>query len=119
MAARVLAEVGHAGATYELCAPGLLDQRQIAAALGDGLGKSVRALAVPPREWADEARAAGMGDHQIETLLRMFEYYESFGMVGAPRVLECLLGRPTTGFEEFMARTVTGRARASAAPPPR
>ncbi len=109
-AARVLTEPGHVGATYELCGPDLLDQREIAAALGRGLGKTVRALAVPPREWTEEARAAGLGDYEIETLLAMFEYYGRFGMAGTPRVLAGLLGRSPTSFDEFVARTVAAGA---------
>ena len=105
-AVRVLIETGHVGATYELCGPDLLDQREIAAALGRGLGKTVRALAVPPREWTEAAQTRGLGEYQIETLLAMFEYYESFGMAGTPRVLECLLGCSPTSFEQFVARTV-------------
>lgn len=109
-AARVLTETGHVGATYELCGPDLLDQQQIAVALGRGLGKSVRARSVPPREWTEGARAAGLDDYQVETLLAMFEYYESFGMVGTPRVLECLLDRSPTSFAEFVTRTVAAGA---------
>jgi len=109
-AARVLTETGHLGATYELCGPDLLDQHEIAALLGRGLGKTVRALVAPRREWTEEAKAAGLGDYQIETLLDMFRYYERSGMAGAPRVLQCLLGRPPTSFAAFVARTVTGDA---------
>ena len=104
-AARVLTEAGHVGATYELCGPGLLDQRQIAAALGRGLGRTVRARELPRRQWAEEARAAGLGAYAVETLLAMFRYYESFGMTGAPRLLAELLGRPPAGFDDFVART--------------
>ena len=60
---------------------------------------------VPRREWSAAARASGLGDYQVETLLEMFRYYERSGMAGAPRVLGCLLGRAPTSFEEFVART--------------
>ena len=106
VAARVLTESGHAGATYELCGPDLPDQREIAEALGRGLGREVRAETVPRREWSAAARASGLGDYPVETLLDMFRYYERSGMAGAPRVLGCLLGRAPTSFDEFVARTV-------------
>ncbi len=108
-AVRVLTEPGHVGATYELCGPDLLDQRQIAAALGRGLQRTVRAVAVPARRWAEEALAAGLGKRRIDTLGRMFRYYDSFGMAGSPRVLECLLGRPPGSFEAFVARAAGAR----------
>ncbi len=107
-AAGVLTETGHVGATYELCGPDLLDQREIAAILGRALGKTVRALAVPRREWTKDTKATGLGDYQVETLLSMFRYYERAGMTGAPRVLKCLLGRSPASFEEFVTRTVAG-----------
>ncbi len=108
-AARVLTDAGHIGATYELCGPDLPDQREIAAALGRALGTTVRAVAVPPREWAEAARASDLGDHQIETLLKMFGYYESFGMAGAPQVLGGLLGRAPASFDEYLATVVAVR----------
>ena len=109
VAALVLTGDGHAGATYELCGPGLPNPREIAAALGHALGRTVRAEAVPPRKWAKEARAAGLDDRRLETLLAMFRYYESFGLAGAPLVLEALLGRPPIGFEGYVARLVSER----------
>jgi uncharacterized protein YbjT (DUF2867 family) len=105
-AARVLTGTGHVGATYELCGPDLLDQAEIAAALGHGLGKTVQPRIVPRRQWTAQAKAAGLGDYQVDTLLRMFDHYERFGMNGTPRVLEWLIGRPPASFSEFVARTV-------------
>lgn len=108
-AARVLVEAGHCGATYELCGPEILDQREIASVLSQGLGKTVRATAVSAREWAADAKAEGLGDYQIATLLRMFSYYESHGMAGAPHVLESLIGRPAASFAQFVTRTASVR----------
>jgi uncharacterized protein YbjT (DUF2867 family) len=104
-ATRVLTETDRAGATYELCGPGLLDQLEIAAALGHGLGRTVRAVEIPRRKWAQDAAEAGLGDYRIATLLSMFTYYERFGMAGTPHALTCLLGHSPSSFEEFVART--------------
>ncbi|MFQ5350775.1 MAG: NmrA family NAD(P)-binding protein [Thermoanaerobaculia bacterium] len=106
-AVRVLTESGHTGATYELCGPDAPDQNEIARALGAALGRSVRAVAVSPRQWAEDADAAGLGNDRIETLLAMFSYYESFGMAGSPRALEHLLGRPPCGLAEFFDRVAS------------
>ena len=105
-AARVLTEVGHSGATYELCGPELPDAHEIAAVLTRRLGKPVRAEAVPRRRWAADARAAGLGDYQLEALLAMFVFYERFGLAGSPRVLESLLDRPPTGFAAFVDKVM-------------
>lgn len=104
VAALVLDEAGHCGATYELCGPAAPSARQIAAVLGRALGREVRPRAVPPREWANAARRDGLDEARIATLLAMFSYYDSQGMAGSSRVLDWLLGRPSTSFEEFAAR---------------
>jgi uncharacterized protein YbjT (DUF2867 family) len=110
-AVRVLTEPGHVGATYELCGPDLLDQQEIAAALGRALERTVRPVTVPVRRWAEQARGAGLGERQVDTLCRMFRYYDSFGMAGSPRVLEGLIGRPPGSFEAFVARIVGAQPR--------
>ena len=104
VAAMVLTEEGHDGATYELCGPGLLDQAEIAATVAAITGRAVTAEAMPPAEWADSARHSALSDYAIETLLQMFDYYEQVGFYGNPRVLESLLGRPATTFAAFVAR---------------
>lgn len=105
-AALVLTRDGHSGATYELSAPGLLDQTEIAAALSRALGREVRAESIDRAEWAARARAEGMTGYQIETLLAMFRYYERFGMSGAASPLAGLLHRPPAIFTQFVERTV-------------
>jgi uncharacterized protein YbjT (DUF2867 family) len=104
VAARVLTEPGHAGATYELAGPQALTQAQVADALGRQLGLRVEARQVPLETWAQAARAAGLGEYQVETLLQMFRYYDRHGLWGNARVLGHLLAREPTHFEAFVAR---------------
>lgn len=103
-AAAVLTEAGHTGATYELAGPEALTQIEIANTMGQQLGRAVHVQAVPPEIWAQQARAAGLGDYQVETLLKMFHYYERHGFWGNPRVLGGLLGRPPVTFAAFVER---------------
>ncbi len=56
--------------------------------------------------WEHNARAAGMGDYQVNTLVKMFDYYEKFGLAGNSHVLSWLLKRPATSFDEFVKRSV-------------
>lgn len=102
-AARVLAEARHVDATYELCGAELLDQTEIADALGRHLGRRVRAEAVTLDTWARTAGPAP-GSYPFETLIEMFRYYERFGMAGSDTTLEHLLERPALRFAEFLAR---------------
>ena len=105
VAAKVLTEPGHKGATYELCGPEALTQTEIAGLMGQQLGQAVQAQAVPLETWRQQAQASGLGLYQVETLVRMFEYYERHGLWGNPNVLACLLGRQPTSLADFLVRT--------------
>jgi NAD(P)H dehydrogenase (quinone) len=108
-AATVLCEDGHEGAIYELAGSEVLSQEEVAALVARHLGRPVRAEVVPRDAWAGQARAAGLGDYQVESLLQMFAYYERHGFWGNPRVLSWLLGRPPATMAEFVARTAATR----------
>lgn len=103
-AARVLADPAHVGATYPLCGAELLDHHEIAAELSRALGRQVVAEAVATSDWARDARAAGLDAGRVETLAKMFRYYERYGLSGSSATLEWLLGRPPTGLAEFLRR---------------
>lgn len=103
-AATILCEAGHQGATYELAGPEPLSQVEVAAILGNVLGRPVRAEVVPLDAWERDARSSGVGEYEVGTLLKMFRYYDAFGFVGNTRVLGWLLGRPPVMFEAFVER---------------
>jgi uncharacterized protein YbjT (DUF2867 family) len=103
-AAIVLTESGHHGATYELAGPENLTQLEIAAILSERLDRPVSVAQIPPEIWADNARAAGLGTFQIDTLLKMFRYYEQHHFSGNSNVLSWLLRRPPAGFRSFVER---------------
>jgi uncharacterized protein YbjT (DUF2867 family) len=102
----VLTEPGHEGATYELAGAEVLSQTEVARILEQKLGRPVRAQAVPRDVWEQAARASGLDDYQIGTLIKMFHYYERHGFWGNPHVLHWLLGRPPATFAAFMERTI-------------
>jgi uncharacterized protein YbjT (DUF2867 family) len=112
VAALVLTEPGHAGATYQLCGPAALTSEQVAAALSEHLARPVVPSAMPIAAWRERAQASGLGEYQIETLVKMFRYYDQNGLIGNPRVLEWLLGRPPTTLTEFIARISRQRGNA-------
>jgi uncharacterized protein YbjT (DUF2867 family) len=95
----------HAGATYELVAPG----RYTAHELGDIIA-SVLAQPVEVREIdADTYLKAWVGDadpsqftHQISVLRSITRRYSSHDFIGNPNVLTWLLQRPPTTFEEYV-----------------
>jgi uncharacterized protein YbjT (DUF2867 family) len=105
-AATVLTEPGHHGATYELAGTEVLTQTEVAAILSSALGRTVRPEAVPLDVWETGARQAGLGGYQVDTLIKMFRYYKSYGLWGNPNVLGWLLGRPPTTLAAFVQRVV-------------
>lgn len=103
-AASALTGSGHEYATYELAGPEILDQVQVAAVLSAQLGKPVRTEVQDRAAWAADARRNGLGEKAIDTLLRMFEYYEQYGFLGSGTVLAYLLGRTPRSWAEVVAR---------------
>jgi NAD(P)H dehydrogenase (quinone) len=105
VAAIVLTEPGHGGATYELVGEGAMTQIEVAEVLSQQLGRPVRAEVTPLDVWERRARAAGLDNYQVETLIKMFRHYERYGFWGNPRVLGWLLRRPPTTFAAFVERS--------------
>lgn len=103
-AATILTTSGHKGAIYELCGPETLSQTAIAAILTERLSTTVQVKVIDRLEWERSARNRGVDAYQADTLLKMFEYYERFGLIGNSSVLNCILGRPPATFAEFLDR---------------
>ncbi len=110
VAARVLTEGGHLGATYELCGE-TLSPAQTAAILGGVMDRPVRAAAVPLDVWRQRALAGGLDEERCATLVAMFRYYERHGFIGNPSVLRWLLGQPPASFREVVERTMGSKRR--------
>ncbi len=88
--------------TFELCSGGELNRHDVAALIGEVLGREIRAEKLDPRSLGDEARA----------MRPMFEHYDRVGLLGNPLTLEAILGRkPRTlraYFEELAAKARKG-----------
>ncbi len=113
VAARVLTESGHTAATYELVGPQALTQVEVADILSQELGQPVRAARQSLDTWRRNATSAGLGSYQIDTLVKMFTYYDQYGFNGNSHVLNWLLGRPATAFSAFIRREIDKQAGAS------
>ena len=109
VAATVLTEPGHAGATYELVGERAISQIKVSAILSQKLNSPIQVTVIPLKDWEERARASGLGDYQVETLVRMLRYYADYGFEGNPHVLNWLLGRHPRSFEDFVTRMVWER----------
>jgi len=105
VAATVLTQPAqHQGAIYELVGTAPLTQNEVATALTASLGQPVTIEVLTHTAWEQNARAGGLGDYAVETLIQMFTYYEKFGLIGNPNVLGWLLGRSPTVLATFIQR---------------
>jgi uncharacterized protein YbjT (DUF2867 family) len=101
-AAIVLTNDVHIGATYELVGTPPLSQTEVAAVLGQTLGRAIRIDPETPEGWA--AQATGLDNYQRETLIKMFRYYAQHGLIGNSTALRWLLGREPTTLAAFVLR---------------
>jgi uncharacterized protein YbjT (DUF2867 family) len=101
-AAVVLTDQAHIGATYELAGTPPLSQSDVAAIVGQTLGRNIRIEEETPESWA--ARATALDTYQRETLTSMFRYYARHSLVGNCNTLRWLLGREPTSLADFVRR---------------
>jgi uncharacterized protein YbjT (DUF2867 family) len=107
----VLTQMNHSHAIYELAGPQALSQDEMAEVLTQEIGRPVKAVAIDRSDWAVNAQRSGLDENSIDTLLKMFEYYEHYGFQGNPNVLNSLLKKPATKFVDFVKRTHESRLR--------
>jgi uncharacterized protein YbjT (DUF2867 family) len=98
----VLTEPGHVNATYELVGTLPTSHAEVAEIFGRLLRREVQAEKIEMRDWILAAK--GMNDYTLENLIRMFEYYDQWGLAGNPNVLRWLLKREPTSIESFVKR---------------
>lgn len=104
IAAKVLMESSHAGATYELVGTKPLTQTAVAIQLSQAFGKTITAREMPIGEWEQTARQNGLNDQAIADLKAMFTYYASYGLAGNPTVLTALLGHTSSSLTHVVQR---------------
>ena len=103
----VLSSDDHAYATYELVGMQAVSQNEIARILSEALGQDIHAETQPLDAWARDARFAGLGEKQIDGLVKMFQYYEGYNFKGNTRVLKGLLGREPTKLHKAITREIS------------
>ena len=97
----------HAGATYELAAPGRYTAHELGDIISRVLGRTIPVRQIDAdtylRAWVGDADP-GQVTHQVAVLRAITARYSSHDFVGNPNVLTWLLGRPPTTFETFVRR---------------
>lgn len=108
VAALVLTQPTHRGATYELVGTEPLAQTVVAATLSEVLGKQVRAEEWSLKAWRRDAEENGMAPYALETLQQMFRYYAAFGFSGNANLLAWILGRQPRSLSDFVRHVGEG-----------
>jgi len=81
--------------TFELCAEGWLNRKNVAAIIGEVLGRSIRAERIDPKAAAASAGPAAPG------LEKMFDWYDRRGLQGNALTLRAILGREPRNLRAF------------------
>ena len=91
--------------TFELCAPGLVDRNEMAAMIGDAIGRPVAAAETPLEDFA-----AGLPDGPIrDGMTRMMSHYDRHGFVGGNAlVLRAILDREPRSLLDFFRELAAG-----------
>jgi uncharacterized protein YbjT (DUF2867 family) len=102
----VLTETNHKNAIYELAGTLPLSHIEVAELLSRALNRDIRAEKEEIGRFAGRLRAEqrGISEYAVENLVRMFEYYEQWGLVGNPNVLRWILKREPTTMKSFIER---------------
>ena len=100
----VLTEPGHENAIYELAGTTPISHLEVAEVFERVLKREVRAVKEEIGEW--KLHVQGMTEYAMENLVRMFAYYDRWGLAGNPNVLRWILKREPTSLEIFIERTL-------------
>ena len=111
----VLMELDHRNVIYELAGTEPRSHVEVAEIFGRILKRDIRAQKEEIGDWkrrasttlVENARSAQRDEYVTENLVRMFEYYDQWGLAGNPNVLSWLLKREPTSLEMFIQRIVS------------
>lgn len=98
---KIFSETGHENAIYELCSHETLSALDVASVVASVTGKIILAGTIDRNEWKKDAKKTELSDYAIETLLKMFQYYEENDFIGNSKQLTNLLGREPNTFDTF------------------
>lgn len=100
VAAAVLTESGHAGATYTLTGPRAVTHAEITAALSNASGRDITFAPVPTNQFA-AALEGLMPPWQLDGLLEDYAHYDRGEAAEVHTSVADLLGRPARSIKDF------------------
>jgi NAD(P)H dehydrogenase (quinone) len=100
----VLTEPNHKNAIYELAGTLPISHVEVAEIMSRILNRDVRADKEEFSDW--KLRAGSLSEQAVGALVKMFEYYDQWGLVGNPNVLRWILRHDPESLESFIERTL-------------
>ncbi len=107
VAAIALTEDRLLNGTFELCADGGMDRTEVAAVMGEVLGRRIEAAAPDFGTWVSRTKLP-YDDHQKAELAAMYAFYDRHGLVGNALTLRAILGRAPRSIRQFFADLAEG-----------
>jgi len=104
VAATVLTGSGHEGATYPLTGPEALSMADVAEKLSAATGNRIEYVNVAPEQATSAQLAAGMLPFTAEALAELFAERRKGKEAQVSPLVQTILGRPATSFDEFAVR---------------
>ncbi|MEW6640547.1 MAG: NmrA family NAD(P)-binding protein [Pseudomonadota bacterium] len=101
------------GGAFELCADEALNRHQIAAMIGEVLGRPIEAAELDFREWAEMARPP-YDARQLAQLERVFSSYSRYGSRGNSLTLNAILKRPPRTMRAYLEHLARSHAASAA-----
>jgi uncharacterized protein YbjT (DUF2867 family) len=104
VAAAILTGSGHEGAVYSLTGPEALSMTDVAEKLSTATGRTIQYVDVAPEQATAARLAAGMPPFAAEALAELFAERRKGKEAQVSPVVQAVLGRPATSFDEFAGR---------------
>jgi uncharacterized protein YbjT (DUF2867 family) len=100
VAAAVLTQAGHEGATYTLTGPAAVTHAEMATALGAALGREITFTDVPPEDFAESLHGV-LPPWQVEGLLEDYAHYRRGEAAMVSTAVAEVTGHPAMDFAQF------------------
>ena len=110
IAAKVVGDVHHHYATYELCGDDFRNAYELAQVIAAESARPITAEQVPfPAGAAVGPQPSEADDYRLDAMFRLFDHYGRYGIAGNPNALSWLLGRRPISFDEYVRRSLGPR----------
>src|SRR5947209_18576364 len=93
---------GHIGKAYTLTGPEALANADVAKILSRGLGREIRFVNLPPEQFQEALRSAGVSEWSANSLVDLQRFYREGNAATVTPDVDQVLGRPPIRLEEFV-----------------